>query len=369
MHLGQLNLLQFKNYGEASLQFSPHINLITGDNGSGKTNLLDAVHYLCLTKSAFHSQDAQAIAFGHDFFALTGEFEHEGQANQVHLAFHAQQGKTLRLGKKAYERMSEHVGRFPCVMATPYDTDLVREGSEVRRKFFDGVLCQANHAYLDQLMRYNRLLQQRNSLLKQFAERHYTDRTMLEAYDTQLLPLAQHIYRQRAEFTDAFVPVFAQCYAHIAGSHEPTGIAYLSELAQPDFAEAFAQNLPRDLAAQHTTKGIHKDDYIFTINHQSVKKFASQGQQKSFVLALRLAQMELMAQLLQRRPLLLLDDIFDKLDDQRIARLVALMASPGFGQVFVTDARPERSRAQFASLPQPPRTIYIANGQVSKVEA
>jgi DNA replication and repair protein RecF len=237
------------------------------------------------------------------------------------------------------------------VLIAPDDTDLVREGSEERRRFFDTMLSQIDHDYLGNLMQYNNLLRQRNSLLKLFADRHYTDDKMLDSYDAPLLDLAYQLFKRRRSFIDIFQPVFQKHYTYLSESREMVDLVYESELAEPGFSQDFRRSRSRDLHLQRTTKGAHKDDFTFEINGFPLKKFGSQGQQKSFVIALKLAQFEIIAHHKQFRPILLLDDIFDKLDDRRIAKLTQMIADDIFGQLFVTDARPERTQLFFSGLP------------------
>ncbi len=366
MWLQRLHLLNFKNYPELQVEFSPAINGITGQNGSGKTNLLDAIYYLSTTKSAFHSNDQLTTRFGESFFMTEGEFDlDQAETFRVNLSVQEGKGKVLKVNRREYDRMSSHIGRFPCVLVTPNDTDLIREGSEYRRKFFDGVMAQADPHYLDQLLRYHRLLQQRNGLLKQFAERQYFDRNMIEVYDAQLLPIIDFLASKRQLYLHQFLPVFLAHYQFISGGNEEVGLHYESEATDPQFADRFREQLPRDLAAQYTTKGIHKDDFSFAINGRPVKKFGSQGQQKSFVIALKLAQFDFVVQWKKTKPLLLLDDIFDKLDDLRIQKLMQLMANGVFGQVFLTDARPERTQQIFKATGQAIHLLEISGGQVA----
>ncbi len=347
MHLRELQLHNFKNYEEATFTFSPGINGIVGKNGAGKTNLLDAVYYLCMTKSAFQNTDQANWRFGETFFTIEGTIEHGDVPVHLHLSFSRERGKVLKLNKKAYTKVSEHVGKFPCVLITPNDSDLAREGSELRRRFFDTILCQLNKVYLEQLMRYNRLLQQRNSLLKQIAERRQ-DVSMLEIYNEQLASPAHFIAEERAKFTEKFLSVFLENYRFISCSNEVVSLTYQSALNETlSFVSLMQQNQSKDLALQYTSQGIHRDDFIFEINGNPLKKFASQGQQKSYTIALRLAQFEILTQQTGIKPLLLLDDIFDKLDDERITQLMLLMSGGRFGQVFITDARPERTEKLF----------------------
>jgi len=356
MHLEKLNLLNFKNYEDASFSFGSQINCFVGENGSGKTNLLDAIYYLCISKSAFASNDAQSIRHGSDFFLVDGFFHVESTAPgetkvyQITCALQKGQRKVILSDKKPYEKLTEHIGRFPVVLIAPDDTDLVREGSEERRRFFDTVLSQIDPDYLVHLMQYNNLLKQRNSMLKLFADQHYSDDDLLDTYDAPLLELAQQLYQRRREFIDLFQPVFQKHYTYLSESREMVDLVYESELTEPGFRRDFRRSRTRDYQLQRTTKGAHKDDFLFEINGFPLKKFGSQGQQKSFVIALKLAQFEIIAHYKQFRPILLLDDIFDKLDDRRIAKLTQMIADDIFGQLFVTDARPERTELFFSRL-------------------
>lgn len=359
MQLKKIQLLNFKNYEEISLNFSEGVNGIVGENGSGKTNLLDAIHYLCLTKSAFNSLDSQNIRHGEKFFMIQGIFEKEDKENEVHCSLQEGKAKTLKVEKKAYQKISEHIGQFPCVLMTPYDTDLIREGSETRRKFFDGTLSQIDQVYLNNLLKYNKIIEQRNSLLKQFAERNFFDKTLIDTYDTHLLPLAQAIYEKRSEFINEFTPLLENYYFFICNEKEKIGMNYESDLQSTDFPSLFRNQLQKDMLLQRTTKGIHKDDYTFTIGGYPINKFGSQGQQKSYVIALKLAQFELLSRLKGIKPILLLDDIFDKLDDTRIKKLMELMSNGKFGQVFLTDARPERTRGLFEEIGQAIQVIAV----------
>lgn len=366
MYLEKLHLTNFKSYKGESFRFSPRINCIVGENGSGKTNLLDAIYFLSLTKSAFSNQDALSINHEEEFVVIDGVFLKNnspsptaGQVQepapeypeQITISLQKGQRKAVLHDKKPYERLLDHIGRFPVVLMAPNDTDLIREGSEERRKFFDGVLSQLNADYLADLQLYNRLLDQRNGLLRQFAERNYLDDDLLDVYSEPLLELGTKLHQQRSAFVLNFVPLFRKHYAYLSESREAVEIAYESELASEDFRREFRMNRHRDVAAQRTTKGAHRDDYVFEIGGYAVKKFGSQGQQKSFVVALKLAQFELISQEKQIKPLILLDDIFDKLDDRRIQKLIEMMTDGTFGQIFLTDARPERTQQLLEGVP------------------
>lgn len=344
MWLEKLHLVHFKSYEEGSFAFGERVNCLVGENGSGKTNLLDAIYFLALTKSAFHNQDALSVQHEADYFMLDGVFRDEAKRVQITCSLQRGQRKVLMSDKKPYDRLSDHIGRFPVVLMAPDDTYLVREGSEERRRFFDGVLSQLVPHYLEDFLQYNKLLTQRNGLLKLFAERNYLDEDLLETYNDPLIDLSLRIHAQRVSFMERFLPLFRKYYAFLSNQKERVEVVYESEVATDDYPAEFRRHRSRDLHAQRTVKGVHKDDYIFEIDGVALKKFGSQGQQKSFVIALKLAQYELLSLEKETRPILLLDDIFDKLDDRRIQQLIELIDDGSLGQVFITDARPERSR-------------------------
>ncbi len=350
MLLKELYVLNFKNYEEKNWLFSPKLNLIVGENGTGKTNLLDAVYFLCLSKSAFASTDQHLIRHAETQSVLRGVFEKKGENFEIACGLQSGKAKILKCNKQVYAKIADHIGKFSCVLIHPYDTDLIREGSETRRKFFDQMLCQVDNVYLENLVRYNHVLKQRNSLLKQFAERHFFDQNLLEQYDSQLAELGTQIFEKRQFFVQKFVPEVLKQYQLLAESKERAYIEYESDLKERDWKANFAQARPKDLALQRTTVGIHKDDYRFELDGFSVDKFGSQGQQKSFVIALKLAQFALMQRLTAEQPILLLDDIFDKLDANRISKIIQMIENQDFGQVFVTDAQPQRSLDFFGTI-------------------
>jgi DNA replication and repair protein RecF len=364
MHLEKICLKNFKNYEDSELIFSPQINVFTGKNGSGKTNLLDAVFYLSLTKSAFNSNDSLIIRHDENFFRLTASFIKDKESYFVEAAFSGGQKKLFKVNKSPYDKIRDHIGQFPVILITPYDTDVIREGSEERRKFFDSVLSQLDKVYLAELMRYNQILKQRNSLLKQFNERNYVDHDLLLAYDEPLLDAADKIYTTRKQFINDLTPLFEFHYKKLSDQNEVVSLTYDSQLNQTDFKETFKASLKTDIILQRTRKGIHKDDYIFNINDQPLKNFGSQGQQKSFVISLKLAQFDLIKNKKGIKPILLLDDIFDKLDDQRISRLMEMVADDSFGQLFVTDARIKRADDVLSRLKSEVKVFTISKGNV-----
>ena len=352
MHLKSIKLLHFKNYEEMSFDFSPQINCLVGKNGVGKTNLLDAIHYLCLTRSAFNTIEQQNILHGEDFFMIQGMMEKREKTADVMCSYQQEKKKkSFKVNKADYERFSEHIGVYPIVLVAPTDIDLVREGSEIRRKFIDSVISQTDKAYLNLLLQYSRHLKQRNALLKQFGERNYFDADLLSPYDDAIIDLSQKIGKVRDTVIQQLIPIFQKYYTLLTNGQESVALTYKTKVLNEDFPSFFREFQGKELILQRTMQGIHKDDYAYTIEGYPLKKFGSQGQQKSFIVALKLAQFEFMQLQVNTRPILLLDDIFDKLDDNRIHKLLDLLSQQQFGQVFITDARPERSKKLLENLP------------------
>ncbi|MDN5204451.1 DNA replication/repair protein RecF [Fulvivirgaceae bacterium BMA10] len=364
MRLENLSLTNFKNYEILEIDFQREVNCIVGINGSGKTNLLDAIHYLSLTKSAFNSIDSQNIKHENDFFSVRGRFVLHEKVYSLQCSLKNRQKKIFKVDGKPYEKISEHVGRFPVVLINPNDTDLIREGSEIRRRFVDSIVSQMDHNYLLDLIKYNHVLKQRNSLLKKFSETNTFDKDLIEPFDLQLLSVGRRIFEKRQSFLTSFKPLFKTHYDNLSEKREETSIKYHSDLLSTNFKEDFLNNIKKDLALQRTTAGIHKDDFLFEINNFPLKKFGSQGQQKSFVIALKLAQFDLIKEKKGFVPILLLDDIFDKLDDLRINKLMEMLINESFGQVFITDARPERTQRIFESLDIPMQIFHVENGGI-----
>jgi DNA replication and repair protein RecF len=373
MTLDQLQLLFFKNYDEATLAFCPGINCFIGDNGSGKTNLLDAIYYLALTKSAFASADAQSIKQGADFFVVKGKFNNaqDDQTETIQVSLRVGQKKIITHNKQPYDRLADHIGRYPAVLISPYDTDLIRQGSEERRRYFDSLQSQLDHEFLELLLQYNGLLRQRNATLKQGTGSHGFDTLYLQALDDQLAPLGESLSALRASFLTQFVPVFQRHYAQLADGREEVLLEYKSQLPGQNFRHLLLANERRDLALQRSTTGPHRDDFVFLMDGLPVKSYASQGQQKSFAIALKLAQFELLAARPQptglpaAKPLLLLDDIFDRLDDKRIARLLELVADQTFGQVFLTDTNLARTDQALAGVSSSIQRFGVQGGTVA----
>ena len=365
MILKDIKLSGFKNYQKAKAEFDDHINCLLGENGMGKTNLLDAIHYLSLGKSAFNSLDRQNIRHDDEFFSIQGNFRHEKKKEHILCSLKKGDKKTIKRNRKAYERIKDHIGLIPTVLISPYDQDLINEGNETRRRFYNNILVQTHKEYLDQLLDYNRLLNQRNSLLKN--SHRNPDRDLIESYNEKMIPLATRIYEFRKKCLEEFLPFFSKHYAILSDEREAVDIQYDSDLSDPEFETRFRQNLHKDLILQRTELGIHRDRYNFRINGFPVKKFGSQGQQKSFVIALKRAQFDQIREARGFKPILLLDDIFDKLDDLRIRKLMQLVSTDFFGQLFVTDARPERTLGIFEKIDLPYKIFYIKQGNIEEV--
>jgi DNA replication and repair protein RecF len=358
----------FKNHVQGDFDFSGKINCIVGDNGVGKTNLLDAIYYLSFCKSFFSTQDIHHIRHGEEFFAVHGLYcTTSDREDHVQCVQRRNQRKRFFYNKKEYERMADHIGRIPLVMISPYDRDLINDGSELRRKYMDGVIAQFDHEYLDHLIAYNKALLQRNALLKIFAEQQRFDQGTLEIWDEQLIALGMQIHQRRLSFIHDFIPFFREYYAKVGNPSENVGIRYLSQFIGADYRKLFNESLAKDRAVQATSTGIHKDDLELLLEGYPVKRFGSQGQQKSFVIAVKLAQYELTKKEKGIKPILLLDDIFDKLDDGRVARLINLVNQDGFGQVFITDTNYARVSAVFreSGIDHKVVTLPVQNKEVA----
>jgi DNA replication and repair protein RecF len=340
--LQKLTLYNFKNYESLSLELHPGINCFLGNNGSGKTNLLDAIHYLCNCKSYFNAVDSQSIMFGADQFAITGEFQRSGQPEQIICSVRKNQRKIFKRNHKEYDRLAEHIGHLPCVIITPYDIELIWDGSEVRRKFLDSTLAQVSRGYLDDLIAYNHALLQRNTVLKTYAKQAHFPDDFLEMWDLQLIERATRIHEARTSFLRDFHGVFQRVYEDISGKAEEVSFQYSSELNESTMEQLLQNNKRRDKLLERTSAGVHRDDLELLIEGNPLKKFASQGQQKSFLFALKFSQYLFVKEASQVRPILLLDDFFDKIDDQRVANIMRWLSGHDVGQMFITDTSRQR---------------------------
>ncbi|MBX2964272.1 MAG: DNA replication/repair protein RecF [Cyclobacteriaceae bacterium] len=364
MHLKTLQLKNFKNYSELNLEFPARITFLLGLNGTGKTNLLDAIYYLSATKSFSNLTDSQIIRHGEDNFFIRGMFDHSGNRSEVFGQLQSGRKKIFRVDSKDYERISDHIGKYPVVLISPLDVDLVKESSEARRKFFDQVIAQLDHAYLEKLLEYHHTLKQRNALLKLFAEKNYTDLEMIELYDQQLIRTGQLIYKKRKTFATEFLPVFNTSYHQLVNRPEMASLTYTSEVESINYEDGLKRSWKKDLALQRTTFGVHRDDYMFGFAHGDLKRLGSQGQQKSFLVAIKLAQANIIRSHLGFSPILLFDDIFDKLDDTRITRLLKIISADSYGQVLITDAGPERTLALVKELGILCDVLRVDNGSI-----
>ena len=362
--LRKLQLVHFKNFNEADISFSEKINCFVGNNGSGKTNVLDAIHYLSVTKSYFNSVDTQNIQHDKPFFVIEGKYEKGEHAEKIYCGLKRGQKKVFKRNGKEYERISEHIGLLPLVVISPSDRDLILEGSEVRRKFMDNVISQSDPLYLDDLMAYNKALTHRNALLKYFAANRTFDPDTLEIYNQQMKERGERIYEKRIQFIENLKPLLLDYYHKIAGAHEVVSIDYTSHLHDKDFDQLWADNLDKDRVLQYTSQGVHRDDLKFSLFGYPLKKTGSQGQQKSFLIALKLAQFEFLKELNKSKPLLLLDDIFDKLDELRVENLIKLVNEHHFGQIFITDTHPERTMGITRRINEESRIFEVNKGEV-----
>lgn len=365
MHLTSLSVLNFKNIGEANVRLAEKVNCFLGNNGAGKTTVLDAIYYLAFCKSFFNPIDTQNIRHDSAFFMVDGLFALDGEEVRVYCGQKRGEKKRFKRNQKEYDRLADHIGTIPLVMIAPSDTDLVREGSEERRKFMDGIIAQYDRGYLETLLQYNRLLAQRNAMLKHlWVEGRKADETTFEVFDEQLHALGSHIHSVRQAFLAGYLPIFSKFYALISQGAEWVDMVYESHLHEKPLVEWLRLSRQNDLRAQHTTKGIHKDDLLFSISGHPMKKFGSQGQQKSFVIALRLAQFDYLKEVKQRKPILLLDDIFDKLDDSRVTALMQLVSEDHFGQIFITDANLHRVPDLFKDSNVPLKKFLVSQGAI-----
>lgn len=352
MFLRHLSLVNYKNFNSKTLDFDPVINCLVGDNGVGKTNVLDAIYHLCFGKSYFNPVSTQNIKHNTDFFVVEGEFEKNSRTEKILCSFKKGTKKVIKRNGKPYEKFSEHIGFLPLVIISPSDRDLILEGSDTRRKFMDGVISQSDKVYLQNLIKYNKVVSQRNSLLKYFAANRTFDQDTLSIYNEQLYSLGTEIHQKRVEFINSFLPIFKEQYQNISEKDEQINLAYESQLSNTSLLSLLESNIEKDRALQYTSVGVHKDDLNFTIAGHPIKKFGSQGQQKSFLIALKLAQFHFIKQLAGTTPILLLDDIFDKLDENRVSHIVGLVKNDNFGQIFISDTHADRTESVVKNIHQ-----------------
>jgi DNA replication and repair protein RecF len=364
MFLQRLSVSNFKNYEEVSLQFSDKINCFIGDNGAGKTNLLDSIHYLSFCKSYFNPVDTQNIRHHENFFSIHGTYLKNGDSpDTISCIQKTEHRKIFKCNQKEYERLADHIGLFPLVMVSPYDRDLINEGSDIRRRYLDGVISQFDKLYLDNLINYNKALAQRNALLKHFADTRSFNSSMLEIWDRQLTDYGHKIHDKRASFLMEFIPIFQRYFDFISEGKETVALQYISQLFERELDQLLAVSVEKDRMARFTTHGIHKDDLELLISGYPLKKFGSQGQQKSYVIAIKLAQFDYTRTIKGFKPVLLFDDIFDKLDEKRVHQIIRLVSENSFGQVFISDTQRSRIERLFEEVKIDHRIFRIIEGK------
>lgn len=366
MHLTNLSIINFKNIREAELTFSPGINCFFGKNGEGKTNLLDAIYYLSFCKSHSNPVDSQNISHDGDYFVLQALYRKGALREEIYCGMKRRQKKVFKRNKKEYERLSEHIGRIPLVMISPADEELIREGSDERRRFMDMVISQYDHAYMDALVNYNKALQQRNALLKNDS---FQEDSLWDLYEEIMSADAEVVYRKRKAFINDFTPVFETFYQKISGGKESIQLRYLSQLTDGDLPPMLHDSRQRDRMLGYTTIGIHKDDLVMELEGYPIKRVGSQGQNKSYLIALKLAQYEFLRLAGNCTPILLLDDLFDKLDATRVERIINLVSGKEFGQIFITDTNRENSDHLLQRTGEKYRIFYVEGGQIEPIES
>jgi DNA replication and repair protein RecF len=370
MHLKSLSLVNFKNYEQVDIPLSEKINCFVGENGVGKTNILDAVHYLALCKSNLNPVDSQNVRYEQDFCVVQGVFHRLGKEENIYCGIRISKRKQFKRNQKEYQKLSEHIGLIPLVMISPADSTLINGGSDERRKFMNGVIAQYSRIYLDNLIQYNRALSQRNRLLKDFAVSRSFDMGMLEVWDDQLIRFGEPIYEERRRFVEEILPVFGTFYEHVSGNRERVALTYQAQLQHKSFREGLKESLGKDRIIQYTTFGIHKDELGMALGEYSLKKSGSQGQQKTFLVALKLAEFEFIRKLTELPPILLLDDIFDKFDANRVKQIINLVAENHFGQIFITDTNEIRLQGILKEIPAEHRVFRIEHeGTVHQMDS
>ena len=369
MYIKEIQLTNFNNYETTQVRFHSQVNALTGKNGMGKTNMLDAVYYICIGKSYFSSGDKYVVRKGESFFRCEGEFDGENGKDIVEVKVTPGKKKEIVLSGKKLERLSDHIGRFPCVIIAPVDIQLMLDGSEERRKFLDNTVMQFDRSYVDSILAYNRLLKHRNATLKGFAEKHYYDQRMIDSISHGMYKPAQKIHEMRQALIQDLSPLFDHYYGLISGESESCSIIYKSQLDAESLEELFAKNIDRDKILSRTSSGIHKDDITLKMNGEPLKNFASQGQLKSVILALKLAQYEILSQKNENLPILILDDIFDKLDRSRVEHLLSIVASEKIGQVFISDTNEDRIPELLTKIKVEHTAFRVDGGQLEEIHS
>lgn len=365
MYLKSLSILSYKNIEQAEIQFNPKLNCFLGDNGAGKTNLLDAIYFLSFCRSFFNPVDSQNVRHGDDFFMIHGKYSRNSDDENVSCGYKTGQQKQFKRNQKIYKRLSDHIGLFPLVMVSPSDATLISGGSDERRRFLDSLISQYDHLYLDSLIRYNKALVQRNNLLKRFSESNSFDIDSLSIYDEQLIIHGTLVFTKRTEFVNKIIPVFQEFYDIISGGKEQVVLEYISTLHENDFRRQLIESVNKDRITQFTNVGIHKDDLNLLLGEHPIRKSGSQGQNKTYLVALKFAQFEFLKLVSGIKPILLLDDIFDKLDSNRVSKIIELVSKERFGQIFVTDTNREHLEILVGDMNIEHAIFKITDGKLS----
>ncbi len=348
--LKKISIINYKNILDKEYELDPKINCFVGDNGVGKTNILDAVYHLSMGKSYFNVKNDQLINRGKDYMLVDGVFELNNKNESIVFSLKIGEKKVLKRNGKPYKKFSNHIGLIPVVLISPYDNDLINEGSSERRKFIDSIISQNDKEYLINLIAYTRVIQNRNKLLKQYNRSVDFDLDTIKVYDDQIYKLSEPIFKARDKFIKEFTPLVLEKYKHISDDKEKISIEYKSDLINNNIENLIKDSFQRDVILQYTSVGLHKDDFVFNIDENRIKRFGSQGQQKSFLIALKLAQFDYLKNETGNSPILLMDDIFDKLDLMRVKRIVEIVNSTNFGQLFLSDTDKERIEKVLSSL-------------------
>lgn len=361
MRLNSISILNYKNIAQADLEFPAKINCFVGNNGMGKTNLLDAIYYLSFCKSHSNSVDSQNIKHDADFLMLQGKYSLRENEEEIYCGIKRRQKKQFKRNKKEYPQLADHIGLLPLVLISPKDDGLIAEGSDERRKFMDGVISQYNSQYLNALMQYNHALKQRNALLK---DEMMTDATLFEIWEEQMVMYGNYIYGERKQFVERFIPLFQQNYSFISEDKELVGLEYKSQLHDASLAEKLVKNRERDRIIGFSMNGIHKDDLEMTLGEHPMKRVGSQGQNKTYLISLKLAQFSFLKQTHGVKPILLLDDIFDKLDEKRVTKIVELVAGNEFGQIFISDTNSKHWEEILPRINQSSQIFKVVDGKI-----
>ncbi len=366
MYLKRLSILNFKNCSEADINFSHNINCFVGDNGEGKTNILDAIYYLSFCKSFFNSIDNQNIKHNEPFFVIQGYYiNNKNEDDTIYCGLKRNQKKHFKLNENTYSKLADHIGLYPLVMVSPSDIEIISGGSEERRRFINGVISQYDKHYLSDVIEYTKAVTLRNSLLKQFAKNKQEDYESIELINDKLIEFGTKIYLKRKQFISDFKPIFEKHYKYISDNKEDIDLIYETNVDIENYSNLLKSSYEKDKILQYTTVGIHKDDLDFSLTNYPIKKIGSEGQKKSYLIALKLAKFDFIKNMTSYKPILLLDDIFDKLDDKRVAKIITLVKGNNFGQIFITDTNSNRIEDVIAKLTDEYAIFNVKDGIIS----